>query len=157
MTIEEVLSRLAMNTGRIAAALEALVESQGIVSSDTPSSNRDLFDDDDEPEVEKPKPAAKKKTKKKTSKKKKVANKTKVGKDDDDDDGTNVPLTIEDDVRPVLKKMREEISHAAVKSLLKKYGASTLKDLKPKQYAAVIAEAKDEIGDYDDDDDEVDI
>ena len=150
MTIEEVLSRLAINTGRIAAALEAIANSQGIVSGELPPNN-----EDDESEEVQPKPAAKKKTKKKTSKKKKASNKQKVGKDDDDDD--NSGLTIVDDVRPVLKKLREEVSHAAVKSLLKRYGAITLKDLKEKDYAKVIADAMEELGDEDLDDDEDDI
>jgi hypothetical protein len=92
MTIEEALARSALNLGRIADALEALVNSQGIVP------------------------------------------------------GTKVTLTIKDDVRPVLKRLREDKSHAAVKSLLKTYGASTLQQLEEKNFANVIADALEQLG-----------
>lgn len=136
MTIEDALSRLSINTGRIADALEAIASNQGIVS-DAPG---------DEPVA---KPASKKKTTKKASKKK-TSKKTTVGKKDEPE----TDLTIKDDVRPVLKRLREEVSHAAVKSLLKKYGASTLQQLESSRFQDIIDDANAELGiDPDDDDD----
>jgi glycerate-2-kinase len=135
MTIEEALSRLAMNTGRIADAMEAIASNQGIVA--------DVPGDDSKP------PASKKKTAKKASKKK-TGNKTKVGKPEEP---TETDLTIKDDVRPVLKRLREEVNHAAVKSLLKKHGASTLQQLDPSKFQRIIDDANAELGDADDIDD----
>jgi hypothetical protein len=141
MTIEN-------NLKRIADALEALVASQGIVPEQL-----DLVDDApgaEKPEPEK-KPAAKKTSKKKTSKKvsKKKTGK-KVGKPKEE---VETDLTIKDDVRPVLKRLREEVSHAAVKSLLKKHGASTLQQLDPSKFENIIADALNELGEDPDDDD----
>lgn len=138
MNIEEALSRLAINTGRIADALEAISSSQGIVADPkpAPAANED-----------KPAPAKKKKTTKKKVVKKK-ASETKVGKETPE---PTTSLTIKDDVRPVLKRLRDEVNHAAVKSLLKKYGASTIPTLDPKHYEGIIADALAELGDDDDD------
>lgn len=136
MTFEETLSRLAMNTGRIADALEALASSQGIVA-EPPGE-----------EEEETKPAAKKTGKKKASKKKaskKKTNKQKVGKEKDDDDDDGAELTLKDDVRPIMKRLKAEVSHAAVKSILRKFNASTLQQLKEKDYARVIAAAEAEL------------
>jgi len=137
MTIEEALSRLAINTGRIADALEALASSQGIV--------KDLPGGDDEKPA---KPAEKKVTKKKASKK--ASKKKVVGKETEK---SEPKLSLTDDVRPVLKRLRDEVSHAAVKSLLKKYGASTVPTLDPKHFENIVADALKEIGDDDDADD----
>lgn len=128
MTIEAELKR-------IADALTAIASNQGIVA-DVPG---------DEPAD---KPTASKKTSKKTASKKKT-NKKVVGKKKE----TETDLTIKDDVRPVLKRLREEVSHAAVKSLLKKYGASTLQQLDPSRFEAIIADACEELGIDPDDDD----
>jgi phytoene dehydrogenase-like protein len=126
MTIEEALARSALNLGRIADALEALVNSQGIVPGTK------VTVEEIEPEPEK-KPASKKKASKKQT----------VGKKEEE---AEVTLTIKDDVRPVLKRLREDKSHAAVKSLLKTYGASTLQQLEEKNFANVIADALEQLG-----------
>jgi DNA repair exonuclease SbcCD nuclease subunit len=148
MTFEQALATLAINTGRIAEALEALVGAQGIVpGADTPKPTKEKAtkppaqkellddDDDDEPVVEKPK-------NKKASKKK--GKTTVVGKEKKDDDDAP-KLTIKDDVRPVLKRLRDEVSHAAVKSLLKKYNVSTIQQLKEKDYPRIIADAEEDL------------
>jgi hypothetical protein len=125
MTIEEALSRLALNTGRIATALEALASSQGIVSDEpdeTPQNELDL---------EPAKAPAKKKTKKKT--KKKVVNKT--------EEKPATKLTVLHDVRPVALKLKKAVSHNAVKHLLEKYGATTLHNLDEKHYQSFIDDA----------------
>jgi len=109
---------------RIADALEAITSNQGIVA-DVPGD----------------KPAAKPTASKKTAKKK--TNKKVVGKKPA---AADTDLTIKDDVRPVLKRLREEVSHAAVKSLLKKYGASTLQQLDASRFEAIINDACDELG-----------
>lgn len=149
MTIEETLSRLAINSGRIADALEAIAGSQGIVP--------DMPGDDDEKPVAKKKATTKKKTAKKTATKKKASKKKaskKVGKKKAE---VETDLTIKDDVRPVLKQLREEVSHAAVKSLLKKHGASTIQQLDPANFQRIIDDANAELGIDPDDDDADDI
>lgn len=143
MTIEEALSRLALNTGRIADALEALAGAQGIVP-EAPGG-------DDEKPAEPAKKVTKKKASKKASKK---ATKKTVGKKAEESESK---LTIKDDVRPVLKRLRDEVNHAAVKSLLKKYGASTIPTLDPKHFENIIADALKELGDADDDADDIDL
>lgn len=137
MTIEVELKR-------IADALEAISASQGIVSGELPPDNHG----------EETKPAGRKKTGKKTSKKtssKKPDPKKTVGKKDDPADATE--LTIKEDVRPVLKRLRDEVSHAAVKSLLKKYGASTIQQLDPKNFQRIIDDAIEDIGEPEPEDD----
>jgi phytoene dehydrogenase-like protein len=136
MTIEEALARSALNLGRIADALEALVNSQGIVPGTK------VTVEEIEPEPEK-KPASNKKATKKKASKKKASKKQTVGKKEEE---AEVTLTIKDDVRPVLKRLREDKSHAAVKSLLKTYGASTLQQLEEKNFANVIADALEQLG-----------
>jgi hypothetical protein len=81
---------------------------------------------------------AKKKAAKKKAAKKKASNKTVVGKTDDDDDAEHTF----DDVRTALKNLKAGISQAAVKSLLKKYGASTIGQVDEKHYGQLIAEAE---------------
>jgi hypothetical protein len=147
MTIEEVLSRLAINTGRIADALEALASSQGIVP-EAPGEPVKKEPAKKEPEKATATTTTKKKASKKASKKKVVGKKT---------EESESTLTIADDVRPVLKRLRDEVNHAAVKSLLKKYGASTIPTLDPKHFANIIADANKELGDADDDADDIDL
>jgi hypothetical protein len=143
MTIEEALARSALNLGRIADALEALVNSQGIVpGTNVPGAAPWVTVEEIEPEPEK-KPASKKKATKKKASKKKASKKQTVGKKEEE---AEVTLTIKDDVRPVLKRLREDKSHAAVKSLLKTYGASTLQQLEEKNFANVIADALEQLG-----------
>lgn len=125
---------------RIADSLEAIAANQGIVA-DVPG---------DEPEA-KPPAASKKKASKKKASKKKASKKT-VGKKKEE---VETELTIKDDVRPVLKRLRAEVSHAAVKSLLKKHGASTLQQLEPEKFQLVIDDANAELG-VDPDDDDLD-
>jgi len=133
MTIEVELKR-------IANALEALASAKGIVP-DEPAPG----------DAEETKPVASKKTAKKATKKAgKKTNKKVVGKKADPADATD--LTIKDDVRPVLKRLRDEVSHAAVKSLLKKYGASTIQQLDPKNFQRIIDDAIEDIGEPEDDD-----
>ena len=105
MTIEKDLSEIRTHLGRIAAALEGLLAEHGHV----PTSPTTVEQPDE------PKPAKKKKSKKKGKKP------TKVGKQDDDDRVFTLP-----DIRAELHKLQEAESQAAVKSLLKKYNASTL-------------------------------
>lgn len=93
--------------------------------------------DDDEP----PKRASKKKaSKKKTSKKKtstKKASKKKTSKK------TSAGAPTVEDVRAALQEVQKKTgSPAKAKALLKRAGASNLKTLDPKKYAAVIKAAK---------------
>jgi Ca2+-binding EF-hand superfamily protein len=53
-------------------------------------------------------------------------------------------------VRAALKELQETINQAAVKSLLKKYGASTLGQLSEKKYQRVIDDAKEQVEEHDD-------
>lgn len=111
------------NMKRIADALEALVSSQGIVPG-SETAEKDT------------KPATKKKADKQTT----------VGKPTPDKKKDDAPaLTIKHDVRPVLKRLRDEVSQAAVKSLLKKYNASTIQQLDEKDFARVIADAEEDL------------
>jgi hypothetical protein len=147
MTLEESFARLALNSGRIADALEAIAGSQGIVSGEIPPGDAPA----------ETKPAASKKTTKKAAKKKTV--KKTVGKKEAPAEEES-ELTIKDDVRPVLKRLRDEVSHAAVKSLLKKYGASTIQQLDSKNFQRIIDDAIEDIGEpedagLDDDDDDI--
>lgn len=143
MTIEEALSRLALNTGRIADSLEALVGAQGIVP-ETPGA------DDKQDELDLPPPPAKKKASKKKASKKKASKKTTVGKKEEKTEPT---LDLKADVRPIMKELQSKVSGAAVKSLLKKYGASTLPSLEARHYENIVADAKEQLAGVDDDDD----
>lgn len=154
MTIEEALAKLAINTGRIAEALEALVSDKGIVPDDTrlgvPTT------DDSEPVKKKKKKVAKKKpvTKKKPATKKKTTkSKTVVGKSENEDEAES-RLSLSKDVRPVLKRLRFEISSAAFKSLLKKYGASTVPDIDPKDYKRIVEDALRDLGEEEKEEDQ---
>jgi dGTP triphosphohydrolase len=150
MTFEESLSTLALNTGRIATALESLIESQGIVNE---LNAPDL--------VEK----AEKNIKKAAKKKKKVAAKkveeeeveelkqeakapTKtvkvVGKQTDSDADTEYTIK---DVRDSLKDLQAKTNQGVVKSLLKSYGASTLPQLTSANYSRVIADVREQLAD----------
>ena len=119
MTIEEALARQALNLGRIADALEAIAANQGIVSEPTA-------------------PAKKKAAKKKTSKKAAAKNKGEVtvGKQVDIDDEVEWTLPM---VRAELHKLQEQENQAAVKSVLKKFGGSTLKQIKDNKYGDLVA------------------
>jgi hypothetical protein len=79
--------------------------------------------------------AKKKATKKKT---KKADNKTVVGTPEHKDEDGGFVLT---DVRAALKVMQAASSQAAVKSLLKEFGASTLGQLDVSHYGRVISQA----------------
>ncbi len=121
MTIESDLKSIDTNLGRIAAALEALLAERGYVP-DGPTTVE--LDDDETP----------------TPKKKKGKKKTVVGKPDKKK-GDDTELT-DKDVRAELKILQETINQAAVKSLLKSYGASTLGQLSEKKYQRVIDDAR---------------
>lgn len=142
MTIESDFASIKINLGRIADSLEALAANQGIVP-DAPG----------EPEPEKKAPAKKKAaTTKKAAAKKKAPAKKKATKKAPakKDEKAETKLTIKDDVRPILKRLRDEVNHAAVKSLLKKFGANTIQDVDEKDYARLIEATKAELGDEDD-------
>jgi hypothetical protein len=128
MTIESDLKSIDTNLGRIAAALEALLAERGYV----PTGPTTVEDPDDD---EEPTPTPKKKKGKKTT----------VGKTDKKK-GDDTELTLPD-VRAELKILQETINQAAVKSLLKSYGASTLGQLSEKKYQRVIDDAKAQVED----------
>lgn len=143
MSLESDFKQIRIHLSRIADSLEALLAERGYVAT-SPTSVE--VDDDDEPIVveqpeeeveEKP---AKKKAKKKT-KKKKTEKKTTVGKPVVDEPSE---FSIKD-VRGVLHELQDEVNQAAVKSLLKKYGASTLAQVQEKHYADIIADAKEDM------------
>jgi len=127
MTIEEALSTLALNTGRIATALEAIAQSQGIVSGEAEAAVKPAA----KKKAPGKKPAAEKKAPAKKASKKASAKKK--------------ALTIKDDVRPVLKRLRDEISHDAVKALLKKYDASTIQQVDESNFQNVIDDALEDL------------
>ena len=129
MTIESDLKSIDENLGRIAAALEALLAERGYVPTGPTTVELDE-------EEETPTPKKKKKDKRK---------KTQVGKPDkkkDDDAELTLP-----DVRAELKILQETVNQAAVKSLLKQYGASTLGQLAEKKYQRVIDDAREQVED----------
>jgi len=127
MTIEEAFTRLALNSGRIADALEALLASQGHVV-DAPD-EQGYLDFDSEGKST----PTKKKASKKASKKK-AKNEVVVGKQDDDDTEYDLPM-----IRAELHKLQEQENQAAVKSVLKKFGASTLGQVDEKKYSQLFA------------------
>jgi hypothetical protein len=131
MTIESDLKKIEAHLGRIGDALEALLAERGYV----PTSPTTVDDD---------KSKGKGKGKGKGKDKKTTVGKTK----DDDDKGSDLELK---DVRAALKELQETINQAAVKSLLKKYGASTLGQLSEKKYQRVIDDAKEQVEEADDD------
>ena len=159
--IEEVLLR-------IAVALEAIVESQGIVAGTVrhgtyepqePQEELDLDVDDDDDDLDdmndddldddlddddlddEPAPVAKKKKKKKTAKrkaKKKTQKKTQIGKDDNPKSKYSA-----DEVREKMKDLQLATGSAAqVKSILKRHGASTFGQLDVSKYDKVVADVE---------------
>ena len=122
MSLENNLAKLVSVNERIATALEALAGAQGIVPGETIAEA-----------VEAAAEPAKKAPAKKAPAKKAPAKKTAA------------KLTIKGDVRPILKRLRDEVSHDAVKALLKKYGATTIQQLDEKDYAAIIADAQEDL------------
>ena len=161
MKLDKYLSAVLDAQLRIAAALEAIVESQGIVAGTTspPDENPDddlgddddlddglgddddpddgLGDDDDDPDAE-PAPRSKKKSKKKASKKKaskKKAKKKCVGRQASEA-GSEYTA---DEVREKLKDVQITTGSAAQpKSILKKNGASTFGQLQVGRYDNVV-------------------
>ncbi len=125
MTIESDIASIKIHLGRIADALEGLLAERGYVPT---SATTVELDDDDEPT---------------TTKKKKKGKKTTVGKTDKKK-GDDTELTLPD-VRAELKILQETINQAAVKSLLKSYGASTLGQLSEKKYQRVIDDAREKV------------
>lgn len=128
MTIESDIASIKIHLGRIADALEGLLSERGYVPE---SATTVELDDDDEPV---------RTTKKKKDKRKK----TTVGKTDKKKGDTELT---DKDVRAELKILQETINQAAVKSLLKQYGASTLGQLSEKKYQRVIDDAKAQVED----------
>lgn len=119
MGIEADLGSIKLHLGRIAEALEGLLAEHGHVPSGPTS-------------VE---PASKKKASKKKAAAKKKGEVT-VGKTDDDDDDIEYTLPM---VRAELHKLQEQENQAAVKSCLKKFGGSTLKQIKENKYGELVA------------------
>ena len=112
MTIESDIASIRINLGRIADALESKNEQQGVV----PAPNERQAELPLEPVKKTQKKVAKKKGEKKT-----VIGK--VAKKSDAVEWT-IPL-----LRAQLHLLQEHTNKASAKSLLKKYGASTLKQL----------------------------
>jgi hypothetical protein len=127
MTIESDIASIKIHLGRIADALEGLLSERGYVPE---SATTVELDDDDEPV--------------RTTKKKDKRKKTTVGKTDKKKGDTELT---DKDVRAELKILQETINQAAVKSLLKQYGASTLGQLSEKKYQRVIDDAKAQVED----------
>lgn len=128
MSINTDIANVEIHLGRIADALEALLAERGYVPTGPTTVEHD--DDDDEPPAPKKKKKGKKTTVGKTDKKK--------------DDDTELTLP---DVRAELKILQETVNQAAVKSLLKSYGASTLGQLSEKKYQRVIDDAREQVED----------
>jgi hypothetical protein len=102
---------------RIADALEALVANQGIVA--------DLPGEEETPKKAPAKKAASKKAPaKKTGTSKKTTAKKEEKKEEKKDESKK--LTLKGDVRPVMKQLRADVGPEAVKTILSKYGATTL-------------------------------
>ena len=127
MTLEEAFARLAINSGRIADALEALTKSQGIVAN--PPEAIEPPDDDQEQLDLKPPADEKPEPKPKVKKEKKKKNEVVVGKTDDETPEWDLP-----GIRGLLHKLQEQENQAAVKSVLKKFGASTLGQVDKKKF-----------------------
>jgi hypothetical protein len=132
MTIEADLASIKINLGRIAEALEALVNSQGIVP-DVVQLEDPIPDEQGQLDLESEEapPAKKKVSKKKKGKKKDKV----VGKTDDEKPEYSLK-----DIRGLLHRLQEQENQAAVKSMLKKFSASTLGQVDEKKYAQ-LAEA----------------
>lgn len=144
MNFEDALSRLAINTARIAEALESIAVSQGIV----PDLSVEEEPAEEEP-AEESVPAPKKAAKKKKVGKKKAKKKVTTDKEETVDEAPGKELTVKDDVRPVALLLKEKVSHAAVKALLERFGATTLHTLEARHYQSFIDEAMKDIGDED--------
>ena len=128
MALETDLASIKIHLGRIADALEALLAEHGHV----PTSSTTV--EPLEPQEDLDLKPAKKKSKKKAAKKKVV--------------GTKAVQESEyelKDVRAKLHELQEAESQAAVKSILKKYNASTLKQLEVEHYERVIDEIDDKL------------
>jgi hypothetical protein len=123
MGIETDLASISSHLGRIAAALEALLAEHGFVPTSATT-------------VEKPAASRllKKTSKKKGSKKKGKVTVGKTKKDDDDEIEWTLPL-----IRAELHKLQEQENQAAVKSALKTFGGSTLKQIDESKYADLAA------------------
>lgn len=128
MTLEQALATLAINTGRIADALEASNEQRGVVA-DTPEDTTTRKDVDDALEN-----VRKKTAKKLKAEKAKKAKETVVGKTDDE-----TPEWDLKGIRTLLHQLQEQENQAAVKSALKKFGASTLGQVDKKKFAQLAA------------------
>lgn len=129
MAIESDLASIKLHLSRIADAMEGLLAAQGIVV-DSPTAIEDM-----DP------PANKKGTNKKDKKNK---NETVVGKTDDDEDEVKWTLPL---LRAELHKLQAQENQAAVKSTLKKYGGSTLKQIDKKKYAQLAADIASQLDD----------
>lgn len=131
MAIETDLATIRLHLARIADALEALLAEHGYV----PESPTEVK------EPTKPAPA------KKTTQKKKKENKVTIGKEQKKE---AVEYDLKD-VRRYLHHLQESTgSQAEVKSLLKKFNATTLGQLDEAKYAAVVNEIVERAGEPDD-------
>ena len=121
MGIEADLGSIKLHLSRIADALEGLLAEHGFVPTG--------------PTTVEPTPANKKTSKKKAAGKKKPEGIT-VGKQESDE--TEIEWTLPM-VRAELHKLQEQENQAAVKSCLKKFGGSTLKQIKENKFADLAA------------------
>jgi len=123
MTIESDLKSINSHLSRIAAAMEGLLAEHGHVPESATTVKS---------------PAKKKTSKKKAKARVQTLKETIVGKPSE---ASESEFSF-DDVRGALKTLKAEVSQAAVKSLLKKYGASTIGQVDEKHYSQLIAEAE---------------
>lgn len=133
MSLENNLAKLVAVNERIAVALEALAGAQGIVPGETIAEAAEAAAE----------PAKKAPAKKKAAKK--TASKKAASKKAAEKPASKIKLTIKDDVRPTLKRLRDEVSHDAVKALLKKYDAATIQQLDEKDYINIIKDAQEDL------------
>ena len=144
MSIESDFRQISIHLSRVADALEAILAERGYVPTGPTSVTLNAegqpvtkVEASDAVSSSEEKPTQKTRKKKK-SKKEKV---TVVGKPESDEPSE---FTIQD-VRKVLKTLQEAKNQASVKSLLKKYGSSTLAQVKEKHYVDIIRDAEEDM------------
>jgi len=141
MSIESDFKQFRIHLSRIADALEALLAERGYV----PTGPTSIEDDDNDPTTRMDVDKALDKVRKKKAKKGKGKAIVVGKKKDKDDDVIDVK-----EVRKALTLLQESLGQSHVKSLLKKYGASTLGQLDESKYQRVIDDAMEDVEDPDD-------
>lgn len=141
MSIEKNLEALALNTGRIADALEKLLTTTAMtmpIAATTPPA--------EEPEVKKP--AAKKAEPKKQAPppepepEPEVEEEQAVDPLDDDQPPVQEATFTSDEVRAALRTYRDVEGDGAMMAVLKSFGATGMGSLKESDYAAVMAKVR---------------